>query len=312
MSASTSSPRPRPAHDRSSASRAVTCVSAKTNTRSKNSSSGSTCLSPVSQRPEREVDVGLGVVQVERQSCRARPGAHPHARVLQALRRACDLEPHDRRRSRLHAEPGAQAVRQPDVVRVDRVDARRLDERERRQRAHPAQPRRRGVEPSRVVGQAQRRAVDRGPHVRAGVPPRRVGTDLVEALRADRQERGAARRDEPLVRGAGQEVEAAGVERQPPARLRRVHERPGPVRGGRRRDRIEVGQLARGGLHGADGDEMRAAVDRVGHVGERHDRDLDTAVGLGEEREQHGGEVALGGDDPRAVGDRRGDEPGQR
>ncbi len=82
-----------------------------------------------------------------------------------------------RRRSpsrRRQPEAGAEAVREPDVVRVDGVDADVLEQRQRRRRAHPAQPRGRDVEAAGAAGQPQRGAVVGLDGIVAGVPAREV------------------------------------------------------------------------------------------------------------------------------------------
>ena len=61
-----------------------------------------------------------------------------------------------------------------------------LDELERRRGADPAQPGGGEVEPPRVAGEAQRRAVDRRPRVLAGVPARVQRRKLGEPLRVAR------------------------------------------------------------------------------------------------------------------------------
>ena len=108
------------------------------------------------------VDILLGRVQVEREADEAladrdRDITPARSRATSALRRQ---RRHDRGIARLQAQPGAEAVRQPHVVLVDRLDPDVAQ-----QLAAPApaptqlEPRRRQVEAARVRRQPQRPAV---------------------------------------------------------------------------------------------------------------------------------------------------------
>src|SRR4051794_20285679 len=99
------------------------------------------------QRLGRAIGVLGGVVEVEGEPPRARPRRRPDPRRGQPLARALGRDADDRRVRRLHPEMAAEPVRERQVVRGDRRDADLLQELERRQRALPAQPRRRDVEP---------------------------------------------------------------------------------------------------------------------------------------------------------------------
>ena len=123
-----------------------------------------------------------------------------------------------------------------DVVLVDRLDAHVLQQLQRGQRADPREPGGRGVEPAGVVGEPQRRPDVGLVHVVAGEPARGLRQD-VEPLGRDRHPRRPARRDQPLVAGGHEEVEAVGVERQPARGLGGVDERQHVVGLGRGEDR---------------------------------------------------------------------------
>ena len=138
--------------------------------------------------------------------------------------------PAARRRRRSRSRPAAArarrgAGRQRDVVRVDRRDPDVLEQRERRSGADPVEPRRRHVEAPRVIGQPQRRPVVRGGTSSPAYQPAVCGTSVVAVLGPEREERGAARAEQPLVGGGGGEVEAREVEREPARGLRGVDER---------------------------------------------------------------------------------------
>ena len=197
----------------------------------------------------------------------------------------------DRRVRRLEPEAGAEAVRQADVVGVDGLDPDRVDERD---GGHRADPRNHAGEASR------RRAVDAR---RSGGPkyelctsspahhPAAAGTMPSRRSGAHGHERRAARRHQPLVGVADDDVEAPGVERQPARGLGRVDHRHRAVLGGRGGDRVEVGDLAGRHLHRARGHDVRARVDRSGDLVGRHEPHRHAAMGLGHEREEDRGEV---------------------
>ena len=145
--------------------------------------------------------------------------------------------------------------------------------------------------------------------VLARPPARRRGHDALEDIGAHGHERRAARGHQPLVGVADDDVEARGVDRQPAARLRGVDERERAVLRRGRGDRVEVGHLAGRHLHRAERDDVRSrsrsrSASSAAGRGARRPRAL-----LDEEREQHRGELDVGGEHARAVRDRRGDEP---
>ena len=182
-------------------------------------------------------------------------------------------------------------------MRVDRLDPDVAQQRQSRRRPHPAHPRRREVEAARVVRQPQRHVVVRVERIVARVPAGHVRPEPLGGRRAHGHERRPARRQQPLVGARHQEVEPPRFERQPPARLRRVHARQRAVMRGRRGDRVEVRHPPVDGLHGADRHERGGAVDRFGELIQRDGVHLQIGD---EERPDHRGEVALGAHHPLA------------
>ena len=181
-----------------------------------------------------------------------------------------------------------------------------VEELERREGADPGEPGGRGVEAAGVVREPQRRPDVGLVDVLARVPARLRRQDRVEALGGDGHPRRPAWRDQPLVAGGDEEVEAIGVERQPARGLRGVDDGEDVVGIGRGEDRVEVSHLARGHLHRAEGDGVGALVDRLGQPCRRDGRDLEP--GLDEEREEGRGELDLRDHDAAAGRQRRGDE----
>ena len=120
-------------------------------------------------------------------------------RARGARRRRARSHRDDRAVGRLEAEAGAEAVGERDIVVVYGADADSVEQLERRLRADPREPRRRGVEAARVGGQAQRRAEVAGVHVGAGVPAGGVRHDVRQPFVVDRHEGGSARGGQPLV-----------------------------------------------------------------------------------------------------------------
>ena len=193
-------------------------------------------LDALGQRLERPVDVRLGVVEVPRRAHAAAAHGRPDPRPLEARRGVGHVDEDDRRVARLEPEAGPEAVREPEVVRVDRA-------RRRSPRAARARARRR---PS-CARPARCRAGGRRPRAAAAAPkyvactsspayqPAAVGTISASRSGRDRHVRGAARREQPLVAGRDDDVEAVPVERQPAAGLGRVDQRQRSV--GRARPR---------------------------------------------------------------------------
>ena len=193
------------------------------------------------------------------------------------------------------------------VVRVDRLDADLVEQLQGGQGADPREPGGGGVEPARVVGEPQRRADVGLVDVLAREPPRLRRHDRVESLGGDGHPRRPARREQPLVAGGDEEVEAVGLERQPARGLRRVDHREHVVGLGRGEDRVEVGDLARGHLHGAEGDGVGVRSRSTSASCAGRDRG-DLEPRLGEEREEGGGELDLRHHDAAAGRQRGGDE----
>jgi RimJ/RimL family protein N-acetyltransferase len=159
-------------------------------------------------------------VEVAGEAQRAAAARSHHAGLRQPLGRAV-VEPRhrdDRRVARRQPEARAQPVRRAHVVHVDRLDADVRQQRERRRRADPAQPRRRDVEAAGVGRQAQRRAVVGGVHILARIAA-------------------TASRGSPALRP-----------RRPAARARpcarRARRRPRPSRARSSRDRARAGRPA--------------------------------------------------------------------
>ena len=106
-------------------------------------------------------------------------------------------------------------------------------------------------------------------------------------------------------------VEARARRSAASRRLRRVDERQRAVVARRVGDRVEVGDAAVGGLHGAERRRARSSPSIASasrSSGDEHAR----RRSRGEEREQHAGEVALGAEHARAGLERAGDEAGER
>ncbi|SEQ59233.1 hypothetical protein SAMN04487983_1006149 [Streptomyces sp. yr375] len=118
------------------------------------------------------------------------------------------------------------------------------------------------------------------------------------------------RAEQPLVGDGGGEVVGVGVRRQPAGGLREVDVRTRPVGAGRLAQGGQVGDPAVGGLHGADRDQRRPRADGLGDPLQRYLAHLEVAADV--ERVQHGGEVALGGEDFGSRRERGGDHAGVR
>ena len=264
------------------------------------------------QRVERRVDVGLGVVDVPRRRAAARRARPRRSRPPRAARgRPATSAETIAESDGSSPRPGAEAVREPDVVRVDRLDADRVDELQRGLRADPREPRRRAVEAARgrrrgaAAGRSTRRATSSPAN-----QPAAAGTIALEALGPHGHERGAARRHQPLVGVADDDVEARRVERQPaaaPASRRRRVIAPCAAAAAAIASRSATSPVAI--CTALNGDDVRARVDRVRRARRaRTSRTVDAAVLLGHEREEHRGEVDVRREHPRAVGQRGGDE----
>ena len=97
--------------------------------------------------------------------------------------------------------------------------------------------------------------------------PADCGTTVVQALGRDRHERRAARRHQPLVRMRGDHVEAA-ARRAAASRLPASRRRPSSRRArGRGCDGVEIGDLARRHLHGAERDHVHVRPDLARQLG---------------------------------------------
>ena len=140
-----------------------------------------------------------------------------------------------------------------------------------------------------------------------GEPVGRDGRRLLERAVGEREERGAARRHEPLVGGAGDGVEPGAIDGKPAGRLRRVHDRERPVNGGCGGDAFEIGDRAVSGLHGAEGDDVGLGVDGVGKPVKRRRPDVE-ALPLHEKRPLERREIDLWHEHRRAVGNACGNE----
>ena len=141
---------------------------------------------------------------------------------------------------------------------------------ERRLGADPGGPRRRHVVPARVGGQVQRRAVARRPRVGGGVPAGRERPDLLLGAVRERSERAAARRAQPLVGVADDQVGLDVGDGQPAGGLRDVDQDACPGGAGGRGDGGPVGDLAGARLDERVGDHPGVRPDGVGQVGDRH------------------------------------------
>ena len=84
------------------------------------------------------------------------------------------------------------------------------------------------------------------------------------------------------------------------------------MRGGRAEHRVDVGDPPVRALHDGERDEVVVRRERLREPLERHQLDRHPARRLRQEGEEHAGEVALDGEHPRAVGQRRRHEPGER
>ena len=195
---------------------------------------------------------------------------------------------------------------------VDRVDADLLDHGERRRRGHPHEPGGRRVESPCACSETQW-AAEKGRHrILAREPAGRLWDDRAQALWRDRHERRPTGRHQPLVCMRGDHVEAARVERQPADCLSGVDDRHRAVLGGRSCDRVEIRDLSRRHLHGTERDNVDVRPDLSSQFACGNETGCHSAMFLHEEREELGGELDLGREDARAVGDRGGNEPDER
>ncbi len=101
-------------------------------------------------------------------------------------------------------------------------------------------------------------------------------------------------------------------EREPADCLRRVDDGQRTVLGSGGRDTVEVGDLSRRHLHGAEGDDVDVRADLGNELGGRNEPNGDAAVLLHEEREEERGELDVGHEHPRAVRNRGRDEADER
>ncbi|SHK62085.1 hypothetical protein SAMN05216499_101190 [Actinacidiphila paucisporea] len=191
-------------------------------------------------------------------------------------------------------------------MRVDRVHAQLLDERERRRGTDVGQIRGARVEAPGAGCEVGDGPVAGLPRVVGPVPPGEGGGQGGLRLGTDGEEARPVRRDEPLVAVADDVVVRRGVQRQPADRLGGVDQGAGAVYGGGGADRREVGDPPVGGLRGADRDERGPRPHRAGDVLQRDEPQ--PQVGPGGEGLHQGAEVLLIGDDLGARGERGGDE----
>ena len=139
------------------------------------------------------------------------------------------------------------------------------------------------------------------PRAVAGVPTGGVHDQRVGPIRRDCEERRAARRQQPLVATADRVGEIGGAYREPAGRLGDVEQHRGAGSCGRRAQRVQVGDPTIGGLHGQYRDQAGLLRHRGRELGRRYLADADVAARLGQEREQHAGEVASRGEHLTAV-----------
>jgi len=104
------------------------------------------------------------------------------------------------------------------------------------------------------------------------------------------------------------------VERQPAHGLRGIDVGQAAVMGGGRGQGLEPtgNEAPVGRLHRAYRDQVYARADRLYEAGQRHGLHAYSAIGVREQGEEYGGEVLLGGQHARAVGESARHEPGER
>ena len=203
-------------------------------------------------------------------------GRHEPGRPQTLEIRATGVGPsHDRGTRGGEVEAGTERIRQVRGVPVQGIRVEAGEELERGLGPDKRLPGGRDIEPPRAVGKFDVPAVARAPRVLAGVPARVGGSQFGRESVAERQERDAARRAEPLVRVAHRGVVVARRDRKPARGLGRVAQGERAVDRGGGADRRRIRYLARRRLHERVGDEPGVGPDLVGERGQRHESHAD-------------------------------------
>lgn len=125
------------------------------------------------------------------------------------------------------------------------------------------------VEAARGGGEPADGPVRAVPAVLSGHPARVQRRQGLLRLLGDGEERRTAWAEQELEAARDRVVVGSGVQRQPARGLGGVEEDPGAVRGGRRANRVEVGDPAVGGLYGGEGDQRGRGPHRLGQAVQR-------------------------------------------